>query len=628
MATLYVKETAGTASSRTLKNIHFKGPAGGEDFFRLEHALVLMLIAVAAVYLRAMGPRYSTAYMDESIYVVYGRMFFSRNFEYPLHSPLQWSFGWYLWPAMAAVADRIGGLLALREMAAGLGTVTVAATYGFASRVFNKLVGLGAAAIMAVLGPALLVSKIATRDSGSICFFALGLWAYAAAWQKDRKRDWVLASLFFFAAFLCKYLVAVFFPFLVLLSLRKTVRPLLLFAMPLFVFCAAYGALHAGDLYHLLRYGSVYSSLKAPPHEVLNIYLSRRLDFWIMALAAMPLFAFKQWRKHALVLWTGILVIMSVQLKTRADFDYWKHVNYAFLFLVPMAVAGVLFTVQKLQEKNFHGQMIWGVAGVVALAVVVGWIGLGQSIDKFMFWPNVNPVLAYFENRLSTNDRILTDDTVLRYYFNPPLHQYQIVDPMYFTRSGTSGNEAYQSGVREGDFNYIVLDGGIGEEARQMDAAIRPELSGYHLDFAAVDSTLGQTIQVYAKSGNTAPEGAEEHGAVSGPGIRILNPSANSIVTTSPAGTISAEGQAQGFRAGWYVHMDVFTDLWHQQGEDIPIAANGSFHQTINLAGQGRQQCYHILRARLLDENGNSRAVTMNYGVARADAQGTCGKNR
>src|SRR5205807_4666458 len=198
MAALPVNQMTGTPTAP---------PLSSKDPFRTECALVMMLIAVAAVYLRVLVPRYSTAYMDESIYVVYGRMFLSRHFEAPLDTPLQWSFGWYLWPAMAAAADRIGGLLALRELAAGLGTVTVAATYGFASRVFNKTIGLGAAAVMAVLGPALLVSRIATRDSGSICFFALGLWAYAAAWQKDRKRDWALAALCFFAAFLCKYLV-------------------------------------------------------------------------------------------------------------------------------------------------------------------------------------------------------------------------------------------------------------------------------------------------------------------------------------------------------------------------------------------------------------------------------------
>src|SRR5436305_15193595 len=76
------------------------------DGFYTERALALMLIAAAAVFLRVWDPWYSTAYMDESIYVVYGRMFLTRHFESPLSTPLQWSFGWYLWPAMAALADK------------------------------------------------------------------------------------------------------------------------------------------------------------------------------------------------------------------------------------------------------------------------------------------------------------------------------------------------------------------------------------------------------------------------------------------------------------------------------------------------------------------------------------------
>src|SRR5438270_5164517 len=160
------------------------------DHFQTERALALMLIAAAAVFLRVWDPWYSTAYMDESIYVVYGRTFLSRHFESPLSTPLQWSFGWYLWPAMAAIADKIGGLFALRELAAALGVVTVGATYGFASRVFSSIVALGAAAVMAVLAPAVLVSRIATRDSGCVCFFALGLWAFSCAWQENKKRHW------------------------------------------------------------------------------------------------------------------------------------------------------------------------------------------------------------------------------------------------------------------------------------------------------------------------------------------------------------------------------------------------------------------------------------------------------
>jgi hypothetical protein len=590
-----------------------------EEHFRTEHALALMLIAVAAVYLRVLAPRYSTAYMDESVYVVYGRMFLSRHFEAPLDTPLQWSFGWYLWPSMAAVADRIGGVFALRELAAGLGTLTVAATYGFASRMFSKIVGLGAAAVMAVLAPALLVSRIATRDSGSICFFALGLWAFSCGWQENRKRNWVLAGLCFFAAFLCKYLVAIFFPLLVLLALGKGKKPIFLFALPLFAACAIYGAVHFKDLLKLLRYGSAYNALRAPAAEAWKIYVWNRWDFWLIAFATLPVFAFRQWRSRAAWLWAGVLFMLAFQWKSRADYDYWKHVNYALLLLVPLAVAGIILVVQRLCEKNYHGQMIWGVGGVLALVGCVGWLGRAQNVEKFIFWPNVDPVLAYFENRLTTNDRVLMDDTVLRYYFNPPLHQYQMVDPTFFHYRESWGEQAYKAAVADGAFTYIVLDGGIGEEARQMDAAIRPLLGGYQLEMAALEPTLGQKIEIYAKQGDAIPP-------ENSPCIRVLTPATNTIVTTNGTET-TAEGTATGAHAGWYARIEVFTDGWHLQGDDIPIAANGSFHQIISLAGEGRQQCYHLIRARLFDENRRPRAVTMNYGIARADGQGSCSQH-
>src|SRR5205807_3958039 len=155
-------------------------------------------------------------------------------------------------------------------------------------------------AVMAVLAPALLVSRIATRDSGSICFFALGLWAFSCGWQENRKRDWAIAALCFFAAFLCKYLVAIFFPLLVLLACVHALKPkgknpLFLFALPLFAACATYGAVHFRELAQLLRYGSAYNALRAPTGEAWKIYIWNRWDFWLIALATLPVFAFRQW---------------------------------------------------------------------------------------------------------------------------------------------------------------------------------------------------------------------------------------------------------------------------------------------------------------------------------------------
>src|SRR5258708_21037170 len=112
-------------------------------------------------------------------------MFLSRHFEAPLDTPLQWSFGWYLWPAMASLADRIGGLAGLRELFAALGVVTVASVYGFTSRIFSKATGLAPAALMAPLAPAPLVSTIANRPTRAITSLLLRFVAFVSRWAYE-----------------------------------------------------------------------------------------------------------------------------------------------------------------------------------------------------------------------------------------------------------------------------------------------------------------------------------------------------------------------------------------------------------------------------------------------------------
>ncbi|PYP88513.1 MAG: hypothetical protein DMG65_15035 [Candidatus Angelobacter sp. Gp1-AA117] len=612
MASLFLINSPRETSAPT--RVKMVQPAPQADHFQTERALALMLIAAAAVFLRAWDPWYSTAYMDESIYVVYGRMFLTHHFESPLSTPLQWSFGWYLWPAMAAVADKIGGLFALREMAATLGVITVAATYGFATRVFSNIVGLGAAAVMAVLAPAVLVSRIATRDSGCICFFALGLWAFACAWQTDRKRHWTYAALCFFAAFLCKYLVAIFFPLLVLLALWKGRKAIFIFCLPLFAACAIYAGINAHDLLYLLKYGSSYSSLRAPAAEARQIYFWNRWDFWIIAVCALSTLLFRELRRRGAILLLGACAFFAFQLKTRADYDYWKHVNYALLFLVPLAVAAIIYAVRRLYGNNYFRRMLWGVGGVVALAIAVAALGKTENTDRFVFWPDVEPVLAFFEGRLTPNDRLLVDDTVFRYYFQSTLHQYQITDPMFFRYGQNLGDDAYKNAVSAGAFTYIVLDEGIGEEARRLDVDIRPLLGGYDLQMEAFEPTLGHKVEIYARKDQVAPETM--------PGIRIVSPVSKSVVVPQKE-QIVVQGIAKGAQPGWSAQVEVFTDRWYVAGPNVAIYPDGRFNQAISLSGQGRQQCSHLIRARLFDEKGNQRAVILNYGIARANPDGS-----
>lgn len=559
--------------------------------------------------------------MDESIYILYGRMFLSHHFESPIDHPLNFSFGWYLWPILAAWADRIAGLVGVREIAAAMGTVVVVCVYGFTKRVFSSGVALASALIFALLGPAILVSRIATRDIGSLFFFALGLWVFVAAWQRQKGQKWPLwlaAALLMFAAFLCKYLIAIYFPFFVILACKKRRRAILGYFVPLAVLCAAYATYFRESLIDLVHYGRAYGSLKAPRPEALQIYFTHRWDFWVLVLLALlAWFSLREvgWRKLAL-LSCGAAIMPLFQFVSRADYDYWKHINYSFLFLVPLAMQGLLSLLRR------GGALAYKVSEVVivcCLAVVFGWMGNAWHIDQFVFWPNTEPIAAYFQVRLAPSARVLVDDTVLRYYFSPPLHQWQITDPFYFRYSNVTGAPAYSNAVANGLFDYIVLDGGIGSDAREMAAAIAPQLaSRYHLQVSMPDPTLGQAIDIYERE--NPPITALPP---STPQIEILSPPSSSVVRTNRTAT-TLRARVRGIAPGDYVIADVFTNRWYTQTAKIrPGAPDGDLSATIYLAGEGREQCYHIVRVRLFDPSGHFLTAATNFNIVRTNSNGS-----
>ncbi len=461
--------------------------------------LFLALILAAGGYLRARHPHYSTAFMDESIYVVYGRMFLAHHFESPLAEPLHFTFGWFLWPAMAATADRVAGLAGVRELTALLGTLTIFLVYAFTRRLYGSAEALASAAVFALIGPAILTSRIATHEAACLFFFALGLCLYARAWQENERVSWGLAALAFFAAFLCKYLIALFFPFLVLLTLRKGRCAIVWFSVPLTLFCGAYAWHYARDLAALLRYAHSYSSLRAPDTTAWRIYFNERPDFWV--LDALGLFAWlkkgRRSRVTAALLCLGSFIIPAFQWFARSDYDYWKTVTYSLVFLVPLGTAGAVYAVREVAEL-FRPLVATLLAAVLAFSLA--WGSSFWRIDRFLFWPNVAPAVTYFQGRLNAQDRVLVDDSVFRYYFQPPLGQSRITDPFFFWYGNDEGAPAYRAAVRDRWFSYIVLDGGIGGEARNLQAAIRPELAGrYALRLATKDAVLGQPIEVYER---------------------------------------------------------------------------------------------------------------------------------
>ena len=169
------------------------------------------------------------------------------------------------------------------------------------------------------------------------------------------------------------------------------------------------------------------------------------------------------------------------------------------------------------------------------------------------FWPNVEPAVAYFDGHLVSADRILIDDTVFRYYFSPPLRQWQMVDPFYFSYGTQTGLPAYAAAVRDGSFDYVVLDGGIGEDAQEMQTAIRPNLpSRYSLRVSTPDPVTGHEIEIYERTNPAAmaPTG-------SGPQVVIIAPAEGALVRTD-GDSATLSGTVKGIQVGitcWWMFL-------------------------------------------------------------------------
>jgi 4-amino-4-deoxy-L-arabinose transferase-like glycosyltransferase len=451
------------------------GPAKAEAHLHGQRALLLAILFVAAV-LRFHHLDYATAFVDEASFVQVGRAVLERPLETPYSEPLKFMFGWYLWPVLSAVGDQIGGIAGVRAVTAVLGTITVLAVYLFARRLFGAEVGLAAAGLFAVLGPSVHVSRFGSYDAAALCFLSVGLWLYARAWHEERLGIWLLAGLSLFLAFLAKYFVALYFPLLVIVSLRKGKKVLFGFSLPLAVLCAGFLAVFWNDMAALIAFGQRHVELTAPREQLWGIYVANRLEFWVLLLLGLCAgLRAAPGRWTVPLLWLGAAVMVGFQAWSRADYNTWKHVNYSLLYVVPLAVAGV-WRLSRWLRLRARGYAF--AAAVAALGVALGWNGKAWRPDEFYFWPDVRPILTVLEPRLTPQARVLADDLVFQfYYFEKSLRATQTTSPYFFRYGGQTGGAAYAAAVKDGLFDFIVFDGWAAPKSRELRAVVRPALS-------------------------------------------------------------------------------------------------------------------------------------------------------
>lgn len=459
--------------------------------FRFGPAILLgglVLLAAFAFGLRYLLRESQSAYIDEAGQILAGRYLLEKHAAYAYI--LEWSYGSYLWPLSAGLADILGGLNGVRMLTALLGVIMVGATAISTARLLpatlaprQRFLAAGLAGlIMAIMPTAIGIGRFGTYDSLAGAAFMSGVAMLLPLRRPGAGQSFQLlaAAGLFFVAFLAKYIIALYFPFICLYLLlspllakprnwRQSVVNFIGFVLPLALSCAAYFVLTRNELLKLLSFSTGYTDLKS--NDPFLQYVWERPEIWL--LVGLASFGWGHTtRLGRLVAVTGVAIIAVFQTFGRADYDFWKHSIYIIFFLAPLAgLALTNLTVRVLgnhQPRRPHRPGLKKVRVVVlsllAVAILAAALplSLAQANLLVTFYPDLTPALPTLQAQTAQARTVLTDDTAVRYYLYPRIPTEQIIDPFYFEYHGLENKAAYRQALTERFFDVVVLDGSIG----------------------------------------------------------------------------------------------------------------------------------------------------------------------
>jgi len=358
---------------------------GATHAFAVPFSLCLVALTLAGFTLRALLAGSNSAFMDEGTYALTGRMLIEHHTNYAGY--LNWAYGSYLWGLLAGVMDMLGGLLAMRLLTAVLSALMVLAT-ALTTRAIappsmsatrRDTAALVAGALMAALPTAIAVGRFATYDplAGAALMGCIAV--LATTWRTGQRRTLVAAAALLFTAFLSKYVVAIYVPFICLWLLiapliakprqpKQFIRNTCWFVLPLCVVFAAYAVFYRAELITLLGFSKNYTDLKSS--DPARLYIVQRPE--LCALVAVALFGW-HWltTPGRLLTGGGAAIIVIFQALSRPDADWWKHSIYLIFFLAPLAGFALAPVVERLLPRAFGARPGFGQAFAVLLVTVV-----------------------------------------------------------------------------------------------------------------------------------------------------------------------------------------------------------------------------------------------------------------
>jgi hypothetical protein len=185
----------GAASSQSVAD----GPSparagnGGARFAHLPGLTLMVVILTIQAALSARLLKTNTALGDEALGVWAGHL----EWAHWLHDASTPAFhSWFsgapeIYPPLAALADSLGGLTAVRILSLCFMLAATCLLWGTARRLHGKHAGYYAAGLFAFTGPTLYVGVVASSDAMSLFLLAVAAWCACGATERTPSAGWL-----------------------------------------------------------------------------------------------------------------------------------------------------------------------------------------------------------------------------------------------------------------------------------------------------------------------------------------------------------------------------------------------------------------------------------------------------
>jgi 4-amino-4-deoxy-L-arabinose transferase-like glycosyltransferase len=362
-------------------------------------AAVFLAVQIWIISLAANGP-----FVDEGLYTVAGmRVLEGQGLA---DGYLAWFNGSpFVWPVIAALGHRLGGLSGARLMAALLCTVALVAFAHSARNLFGEPAAVWGALALSINGLFMALAHFAVYDVAALAGLAVSMWCLTCSSPTASSRCVVGAAIAFAGAVIAKYgSILMVAPLLgLLVSMRGFRRSRAAVAG----FLSVAGVILAA--YFLLAFESLFPTSSGAYLEQAfgrsrGHILALQVVFAVAPLLLASVGAVIAWqrRQRGLVVTclVAMLVYPSFHLGSGNFVSAQKHVVAGFLFAY--LLAGV--ALERLWSTRAR------VTLVTVLAVLVTWGGL-QCYWQDRSWSDSRALARYLASHMRSGDRVVAESS-------------------------------------------------------------------------------------------------------------------------------------------------------------------------------------------------------------------------